>query len=123
MRSRVRWDVKNAGRDGDDLKFLIRLKKKGREVPLLDEREKVPEQYIGVWQAFIQLSGSRRGAGLPICMTDILAYFEMVGIDHFESREVYLYAILDLDVTINAALAESNRKHHEAERRKNGSND
>jgi len=114
MKARIRWDVNHAGEDGKDLDFLIGLRKKGHKIPLLDKREMIPDSFLGVWQAFIRLSGARRGQGLPICIADILAYFEIVGIDHVESREIYMHAILELDQEISQAVSAKTRKPKES---------
>lgn len=120
MKARIRWDINHAGENGANLDFLIGLRKKGHHIPMLESRGTIPEEFAGVWQAFIRLSGSRREGGAPICLSDILAYFQIAGIDHIESRQTYMHAILELDSTIIEAVKSKSKSGREQGSVKNG---
>lgn len=78
---------------------LFKKKQKSGEITPLDNEPMLEFHLVLVWRAFTTLSRSRQmGFGVgPIPLTEIKAYFDLVGIEDVESRCYYLDLIQIMD--------------------------
>lgn len=106
MRGRLRWDWKY----GDKLDFLTDVAKRKR-VPLLESRPSIPDAFSPVWAMFTALVEANPGAG-RFPLSELVAYFEIAGIDDPMTRLLYTRLIRDLCKELRE-IAEEERKKKE----------
>lgn len=82
-----------------DLPGLEALRRRGFRVRALERRPRIREHLQDIWEAFWNICGSRPPAeGLwPVPVSEILAYFDLVGLDA-ERRRDWFDALRALDV-------------------------
>ena len=85
---------------GSDRKFLEKQQASGKRVKLLDDEPVIYPDLIPVWRAFHFLNSARPANGMsqsPIPVSDISAYFDIIGLKATETKQEFLHLIRALD--------------------------
>lgn len=88
--------------------------RKGLPTPALDDRPELDSSLIPLWDCYAYLTTSRL-AGEPILISEILAYFDLIGLNE-ETRLYWFEVIKRLDYKyLNLYTQDQERKRKERE--------